>query len=137
MNASSTDELFNALTKFRAEWPKRGWSWDNRLSCVASAFGVELSDEARQALPLAFPHQWNHRNLNSAPPIVQQIAERTGGVRQDQMIVATNPVAGSIAYGLWWPWGDDTTISLRIGVAGGSGIALEERLRETFGARVD
>ena len=133
----SASELFTLLGKFRAQWPKRGWSWDNRLSCVASAFGVELADESRAALPVAFPHKWNHRTLSKAPPIVQQIADRTGGVRQDQLIVATNPVGGSIAYGLWWPWGDDTTISLRIGVAGGSVMALEEQLRETFGARLD
>ncbi|MEZ4221206.1 MAG: hypothetical protein R3B13_09760 [Polyangiaceae bacterium] len=132
-----SDELFASLAKFRAEWPKRGWSWDNRLSCVASAFGVDLVDEARAALPHAFPHQWNHRSLGQAPPIVQQIAERTGGVRQDQLIVATQPAGGAIAYGLWWPWGDDTTISLRIGVAGGPVMSLEERLRETFGANLD
>lgn len=133
----SPNELFANLANFRTTWPKRGWSWDNRLSCIASAFGVELADEARAALEVAFPHQWSHRTLAQAPALLQQIAERAGGVRSDQLLVSTPPSGGVVAYGLWWPWGDDTTISLRIGVAGGSALVLEEQLRETFGARLD
>ncbi len=117
---SSTQELFDALGRFRTAWPKRGWSWDARFSCVASAFGSDSLGEARAAASLAFPHQWNHRTLTAAPSVVQQLAERTGGVRPDQLILSTAPAGGVIAYGLWWPWGDDTTISLRIGIAGGS-----------------
>jgi hypothetical protein len=130
--AGSVDELFDLLAAFRKSWPKRGWSWDTRLSCIASAFGVDVTDEAEASVAGSFPHQWTHRTLGGAPPIVQQIAERSGGVRSDQRILSTAPVAGCIAYGLWWPWGDDTTISLRIGMAGASLVTLEERLRETF-----
>lgn len=130
----TTDELFVKLAQFRAGWPKRGWSWDGRLSCIASAFGVELVEEAKSALQLAFPHQWSHRTLGQAPALLQQIAERSGGVRADQLLVSSAPVDGVVAYGLWWPWGDDTTISLRIGIAGGPVTRMESRLRETFNA---
>ena len=39
-----------------------------------------------------------------------------------------------VAFGLWWPWGDETTISFRVGIGG---YVLEPdlmRLREAFGA---
>lgn len=132
MSPRPVEPLFESLARFRQGWPKRGWSWDTRLSCVASSFGVDLVDEARTALELGFPHSWTHRTLSRAPAVVLQIAERTGGVRNDQMLFATEPHGGVIAFGLWWPWGDDTTISYRIGIAG-SGHDLEERLRDTFG----
>lgn len=132
-SGSAFEPLFAQLTEFRARWPKRGWSWDTRFNCVASAFSVELVEEANAALAVAFPNRWSHRTLSSAPPMVQQLAEKTGGVRADQWIFATNPNAGAILYGLWWPWGDDTTITLRIGLPSAN-PTLEDRLREVLGA---
>ncbi|MFO0571347.1 MAG: hypothetical protein U0263_37305 [Polyangiaceae bacterium] len=127
------DPLFNQLADFRAKWPKRGWSWDSRFSCVASAFSTELVEEANVALTPTFPNRWNHKTLSSAPPLVQQIAERTGGVRADQWLFATQSSGGAIIYALWWPWGDDTTITLRIGLPSPN-PSLEDRLRDVFGA---
>ena len=95
------EPLLTQLTDFRTKWPKRGWSWDARFSCVASAFSTELVEEANAALALTFPGRWNHRTLGTAPPLVQQIAERTGGVRADQWIFSTVPSGGAIIYGLW------------------------------------
>jgi hypothetical protein len=38
------------------------------------------------------------------------------------------------AYGLWWPWGDGMTISLRVGIAGvDESHDLMNKLREVFG----
>jgi hypothetical protein len=39
-----------------------------------------------------------------------------------------------VAYGLWWPWGDELTVSLRIGLGGYVGEPDLARLKETFGA---
>ena len=39
-----------------------------------------------------------------------------------------------VVFGLWWPWGDETTISFRVGIGG---YVLEPdlmRLREAFQA---
>ncbi len=135
MSTGPAKPLFDRLSRFRQGWPKRGWSWDTRLSCVASSFGVDIADEAKGALDVAFVHSWTHRTLARAPSVLQQIAERTGGIRSDQILFSTEPVAGVIAFGLWWPWGDDTTISYRIGIAGG-GYDLEDKLRETFGVTI-
>ena len=37
-------------------------------------------------------------------------------MRQGQLILAAGPFAGLHAFGLWWPWGDNETISLRVGL---------------------
>ena len=132
MSTRPMEPLFESLARFRQAWPKRGWSWDTRLSCVASSFGMDLVDEAKTTLQAPFPHSWTHRTIARAPAVVQQIADRTGGIRNDQVLYSTEPHGGVIAFGLWWPWGDDTTISYRIGIVGGA-YDLEDRLRDTFG----
>jgi hypothetical protein len=131
---SPTEGLFEVLGRLRTSWPKRGWSWDSRVSCVASSFGHDLMEEARQAAAIAFPYEWTKPTLQSAPPIIRDIAERTGGVRADQRLLATQPFGKLIAYGMWWPWGDEITISLRIGLAGSGASYEEARLREAFSA---
>jgi hypothetical protein len=130
----SSAQIFDALVALRAGWIKRGWSWDNRVSCVASSFGVELTTDARKALLQALPHEWDHRNVFQAPPVIQEVSENTGGVRTDQRLYSTATGGRIVAFGLWWPWGDDTTISLRIGLAGYVGEADLYRLRDVFNA---
>lgn len=128
---------FEALTRLKSKWPTRGWSWDTRLNCVASAINVELSSEALAAVSLAFPHEWTIANLNTAPPAVRSLAEGTGGIRPDQILLTMAPIGtNNLVYGLWWPWGDDITISFRIGMSGSllSRDEAQSRFRELFGA---
>ena len=126
--------LFDQLGSVRRAWPGGGWSWDSRLSCVASSIHVELEREAKMAVELAFPHKWTTRNINRAPQLIKEVSELTGGIRPDQTLYATDTVSGSIAYGLWWPWGDDVTISFRIGLSGYAAGREDARLRDDFEA---
>jgi hypothetical protein len=134
---SSTEALFQRLARFRAAWPKGGWSWDGRLGCVASSFVVELSNEAQLALREVFATQWNAKNLAGAPQALRDVAEATGGVRAEQILYASEPGGRLLAYGLWWPWGDDVTISMRVGLGGYVSDADAARFRELFGAEED
>jgi len=131
---SPVETLFASLSRLRQAWPKRGWSWDTRLSCVASSFGVELTQEARAAAKIALTTEYTQSTLRSAPAAVREIAEQTGGLRPDQFLMCSEPSMIGFAYGLWWPWGDDTTISLRIGLTGRALSIEVPRFREIFGA---
>ncbi len=131
---TTADRLFRALTAFRKSWPGRGFSWDSRLFCVASSFSTEHENEARAAVGQLFRFQWTARTVRTAPASILEIAEQVGGLRPDQVLVATEPNDGLMAYGLWWPWGDDATISLRVGLAGVSATRYEDDFRELFGA---
>jgi hypothetical protein len=125
--------LFNALKEVRASWPSRGWSWDTRLTCVTSSFNVEVEQKARAAVAAALTSEWTAVTIQSAPQGLRDLAERTGGLRSGQLIFASPAVAGIFGYGLWWPWGDSITTSLRIGLAGPN--AREDafrRLRDVF-----
>jgi hypothetical protein len=126
--------LFGALKQVRASWPARGWSWDTRLLCVTSSFNAEIEAKARSAVALALPTEWTSATIQRAPLALRDLAERTGGLRSGQMILTVANVGPSFGYGLWWPWGDSITTSVRIGLGGPD--AREDtlrRLREVFG----
>lgn len=108
--------LLESLGRFRAKWPRRGWSWDGRLNCVTSSFSTDIENDCRLIAREALPVEWAATTLHGAPPRVRDLAERCGGLRAGQALLSAGPIAGVLAYGLWWPWGDGVTVSLRVGL---------------------
>jgi hypothetical protein len=129
--------LLQELKNIRAAWPMRGWSWDGRWSCISSSFSVELEPKARAAIAPLLANEWGPLTLSRAPTALREVAERTGGLRAGQAILANSTSGSAFAYGLWWPWGDGMTTSLRIGL-GGSSVSPDtlQRLRDTFGVEL-
>jgi hypothetical protein len=126
--------MFDAFRRLRIDWPRRGWSWDSRLSCIASSFSVDMESTARGVAQAAFPQEWSSRTLTTAPVSMQELAERVGGLRTGQVLHGGLGVGRVFAYGLWWPWGDGVSISLRIGLAGiDDNHEMMQRFRDVFG----
>ena len=129
--------LIDAMKQLRLDWPRRGWSWDSRVSCVSSSFDASLENEARAVAMKVLAHEWTPQTLPQAPSHVRDVATRAGGLRAGQLVMASPPVGRAFAYGLWWPWGDGLTISLRVGL--GDAHTREDvlvRLRDAFGVEV-
>lgn len=118
--------ISDGFRRLRASWPHRGWSYDDRFECVASSFSADFAPEARGLLAPLFPHAITAKALPTASASIREIAERTGGLRAAQMLYAAEPVSHLTPYGLWWPWEEAQTISLRIGLEGASSAHLEE-----------
>jgi hypothetical protein len=123
--------IFDAFTQLRADWPKRGWSWDNRLNCVASSFDIAVMEQAQAAVSRALPTLWTDRTMAQAPAVIRDVAERSGGVRAGQLIYTGTAVGSVVPYGLWWPWGNEATISLRVGLV--SNTDMSAKLCALFG----
>jgi len=129
--------LLRALKEVKTAWPTRGWSWDGRLSCVSSSFATELDGKARAAAQIALPNEWTSTTVSRAPPPLRELVERSGGLRPGQMLLAGAGGGASFAYGLWWPWGDGMTTSLRVGLGGPDATSdAFHRLREAFGVEL-
>ena len=129
--------VIEQLRRLRATWVARGWSWDRRLECVASTLVFEDGPRAMQLVSAVLPERWTSQTLSRAPRVVTDVAAATGGVRDDQILFAT-PDAPVIAYGLWWPWGGESSnISVRVGLAGRVSYDDQLNLRELFGALDD
>jgi hypothetical protein len=109
--------LLDALEKLRADWPGTGWAWDPRFKSVASSFGKEIAGRARAAMSGVLDSEWSSATIDSASPDIRTLAGRFGGVRTGQLLFTGEMTDGMYLFGLWWPWGDGSTISLRVGVA--------------------
>lgn len=108
--------LFDRLLLLKASWPMRGFSWDGRFECIASSFPAMHEPKARAAAAEGLPNVWTSSTISKAPPRVQQLSETTGGIRTGQALMVSDAPGGYFAYGLWWPWGDGVSISMRIGL---------------------
>jgi hypothetical protein len=126
--------LFDGLTRMRSAWPTRGWSWDSRLSCVTSSFSVQFEAQARAAASEALPVEWTATSILKAPAELRDLSERYGGMRSGQLLLAREPGERLRAFGLWWPWGNGQTISLRVGLDIDAARDPFPRFRELFGA---
>src|SRR4029079_18319137 len=85
--------------------------------CVAASFGKEIAERVRVAMTGVLDSEWTGTTLGGAPPEVRALASKHGGVRSGQFLFSGRLVEGMHLYGLWWPWGDGATISLRVGIA--------------------
>ena len=63
-----------------------------------------------------FPRGWTAKSLDAAPAELRALAERTGGLRAGQRLLAGDQLVCARLFGLWWPWSGGETITLRIGV---------------------
>jgi hypothetical protein len=126
--------VFAALERLRDRWPDGNWTYDRRLKCVASSFPVAHEPAARAAIAEALPTSWTADTLAAAPADVRALAESCGGLRAAQLMFWGGEPGAPGVFGLWWPWGDGTTISLRIGL---HDVDLPKerypRLRDVFG----
>ena len=109
--------LVETMRTLKATWPARGWSWDSRLNCVSSSFSTEFEAKARQCATGALPLEFVSASIARAPALLQEVAERAGGLRSGQLLLSAPVFNGALAFGLWWPWGDGETISFRVGLA--------------------
>jgi hypothetical protein len=110
--------VFERFAKLKADWPARAWSWDSRLVCVTSSFTVEFESKAKAAALSALPLEYTAATLSRASADLRRVAERTGGLRMGQLLMTTRDPTPEPVFGLWWPWGDGTTTSFRVGLDG-------------------
>ncbi len=86
--------------------------------CITSSFPIESAEQARAAALSALPTEWSSSTLAKAPPALREIAERSGGLRAGQFLFGGGTPGRLLVFGLWWPWVDGHTISLRVGLVG-------------------
>ena len=110
--------ILDALTQLREAWPARDWTWDHRFKCATSSLATATANAAKAHLLVATPAEWSAASFATAPEPVKALAERCGELRPGQSLFTAPPVAGMTLFGMWWPWGDGSKISIRLGIAG-------------------
>ena len=128
------EAIFTALEGLKGRWPSPDWTYDRRLKCVASSIPLAREVEARAAIAEVLPRSFSVETLPTAGEGVRALVEKCGGLRAAQQIFWGGGDDAPGPFGLWWPWGDGTTVSLRIGLHDVD-VPKERypRLRDVFG----
>jgi hypothetical protein len=126
--------ILDRLTLLRDAWPARDWTWDHRFKCATSTLAAEAAPKGKSVLLAATPAEWDAASFASAPDAVRGLEERCGDLRPGQALLTADPVASAILFAMWWPWGDGSKISIRIGVANSDrSTELYPLMRSLFG----
>ena len=108
------------------------WTWDGRFSVALAEFAVSQRQAIRSVLDRFFPAVWDSSSVAHACDTVLDTRQRLGGLMPGQLLFTPeHPSEGSL-FCAWWPWGNGTTISIRIGHVGGSDTS-PELPKEPFG----
>ena len=90
------------------------WEWDDRFGGVLAAFEVADKDRVFGVINTQFSQAWDHANVGDAPESVSGALENFGGLTENQLLFTSDLTQGIILLALWWPWGNGTTISIRL-----------------------
>jgi hypothetical protein len=114
------------------------WKWDKRFESLVSVFETEGADEVRSIIERHLDQVWDHKSIRKAPAPVQTGLDGFGDLRKGQLFFTSDPDQQPLVVGAWWPWGDQSAVSLRLaspsdeaGEAAAPGIFA--RIRGLFG----
>lgn len=112
------------------------WEWDGRFGCALAALKEDRREAILALLATHFPNgRWESSTIGGAPERVGTIA-KAWGLRGGQALYTLDSTNDPLLFAAWWPWGGNTTFSLRIGLnvgADAAGFDTEATLRDCFG----
>jgi len=106
------------------------WKWDSYIETVLAEFDVGDKDSIRAILEHYLVSTWDSSNIDKAPDMVQMIDNYLGGLRPGQLLFTSDPNQEAIVFCAWWPWGNGTTISIRIAPSY-KGLSDSEKVEQT------
>ena len=90
------------------------WEFDPRFRAASAAFPAADAATVRAALEAGFDAAWSGSTIGAAPPRAQELSTKLGGMRAGQLLFSAHAESDPILFGAWWPWGNGTTISIRV-----------------------
>ena len=90
------------------------WEWDDRFDCVLAAFDIADKDRVTAVINTHFGHAWDSASIGDAPASVSGAIGNFGGLGPGQLLFTSDPAKAAVLLGLWWPWDNGATISVRL-----------------------
>jgi hypothetical protein len=114
------------------------WEWDDRFGGVLAAFEVADKNRVFGVIDTQFSQAWDSASISDAPDSVSGALQNFGGLTTNQLLFTSDLTQDVILLALWWPWGDGTTISIRLVPYGldtsdGEKEEVQAALKEAFG----
>lgn len=88
------------------------WDWDNRFLAAISTFKRPDEQRVLGLLEEVFSKQWTSES--DLTPDDKELVGSCGGLFPGQRLFLSGAARAPVLVAMWWPWGDGTTISLRV-----------------------
>ncbi|MFT7625168.1 MAG: hypothetical protein ACI9WU_004359 [Myxococcota bacterium] len=109
-------DVLSHLPNLARRWPAGPWVWDLRFNCAICNCPTDVAEQARGELEAALPDVCDHTSIASMPDAVRDMVNMTGGLRPGQLVFVGPEGPAGRPFGLWWPWLDGRTVSIRVGL---------------------
>jgi hypothetical protein len=111
------DPLQGICQRIRLNVPSQcSWKWDREFDLALLVFDMEDADLLYFPLVKEFEKQWDFDTINDPSNSFCSYVNSAFGLVPGQKLFTTNVLDGITLFAAWWPWGDDTKVSLRIGL---------------------
>lgn len=91
-------------------------SWDEDFQVIRIVFGKKEDKPLLRTLVNKFPHQWDFTTIDNATEFIDRFISSIFGIIPGQILFASGETTDPMLFAVWWPWGDEDYISLRIGI---------------------
>lgn len=100
------------------------WELDERFGTSLITIDIESAQSVQESISSVFENGYDHKTIKKASKIEKKLIKEFG-IQKNQMIYIT--VDGEILlFCAWWPWNDNSKVSLRIGLFALSDKVLDE-----------
>ncbi len=112
MNKSEFENIYREI--FNAFQGVLLWQWDDRFKAVLAEFNVSSKDSVREVLERFLGNVQDSTDIDKAPDTVNTVINNFGGLMKGQLFFNSDIDRNTFIFCAWWPWGNGTTISIRI-----------------------
>ncbi len=91
------------------------WEWDGRFSTALTQFSVNNRSPVLEIVQRHLTSSWDHKSITNSPGLVKDVIHGIGGMMSGQVLYTSDPAGDAFLFGAWWPWNNNTKVSIRIG----------------------
>jgi len=90
-------------------------SWDEDFQVIRIVFDKTEKQPLLQMLMKEFPYQWDFNTIDTASDFIDNFINSIFGIIPGQVLFTSSETTPPILFAVWWPWGNEDYISLRVG----------------------
>lgn len=92
------------------------WRWDAEFNVARIVFRKTDADKVLQSLEQIFDHRYDFSTIANSLDSVDAIIGDRFGIIPGQFVFTARNDQGVLLLAAWWPWGNESYISLRVGL---------------------
>ena len=100
------------------------WEMDDRFDTTLIGLDVEETESVHENLCNIFGNCFDHKSIKKSSKPENKLSMKLGGVDKGQFLF-TSMNESLVLFCAWWPWGDKSKVSLRVGLFDSNNSLME------------